>query len=926
MLLVSLLIMGTGRNILAQGSNVLKNGDLLLSDWNLKSTVLEKEEGKDISEGRYTAVKWYRAEVPTTVLNALVKDGVYPNPGLNMNNYLIPDISDRFNAEHDLTRYSYLPDHINPWKEPYWFRTEFSIPDSDKGKQVWLHFDGINYRGEVWLNGKLIADSSQMVGAFKRYAYNVTGSIKKVGTNYLAVKIYPVDHPGVPGTQFKVFGPPRTHSTQLFKDETLKISGGWDCALPARDRNMGIYRRVYLSFTGNVRIIHPYVVTTLPLPDTTVATLKISATLSNVSNEEQTGLLEGKIDLLTDVNMGDYVKHYPGEMKSIRFEKEVDVPAKGEVTVTLSEKDFPQLKIKDPHLWWPIGYGEQYLHNLRLSYVVGGKASDVKNTMFGIREVTSRLHELNGHYGRVFYINGERVFCKGGWLQPDMLLDNSRKNIYNQVRLLADANVNLVSSEDMPAPARDLMEALNKYGLMWWEVFYQSWVLVPGTPTAYYPLDHYLAIESSRDIIMRYRNDPSLIAWFGANETVPGPDLYLALKEQLESLDTTRVFVASTSIWWNWQKLTPYVKDDLPLGVTDVGLPGYTWHPPAYFFDTIDKEKGQMFRDELGVPAVPTYSSVKRFIFNLKGDPSNPLFPLDSVWAEHGAWDGDGYAYRAYDHAIRAYYGYKANSVADYARVAQLVNADSYRAMFEAANSRMWNITSGVMLWKLNASYPDILWEIYDWYLNPNAGYYYTKRACEPLHIQMNANDYEVSVINTYHRPIKDLTVRVRLYDYDMRLMWERKERINVGPDRYQEVFSVPQLSEMTPTYFVRLQLLDKRGKVLSRNMYWESSKDTPDFSGLSRLENTRLDLSYKVEKTKEEYRVYVSVKNPTGKLSIMNRLAIIKKANNEEVLPTFWSDNFIWLFPGEERTIEATFAKKDLDGSSFSVVVDDNR
>ena len=477
----------------------------------------------------------------------------------------------------------------------------------------------------------------------------------------------------------------------------------------------------------------------------------------------------------------------------------------------------------------------------------------------------------------------------------------------------------------MPAPSDTLMEALDKYGLMWWNVFYQCFVIVPGTNSAYYPLDHYLAVNSTRDIILRYRNHPSLVAWCGANETLPGPDLYLAIKKQLKELDSTRTFLASTAIWWDWEKLTPYIKDDYPVGTTDNGAPDYTWYPLPYYFNMIDKVKNQMFHNELGVPAVPTLSSLKKFIFNLGEDKNSPYFPLDSVWAEHGAWDGDGYAFKAYDHAIRDYYGFNSKSVADYARIAQLVNADSYRAMYEAANSRMWNITTGVMLWKLNASYPDVLWEIYDWFLNPNAGYYYTKKACEPLHIQMNANNYEVSIINTYHKPINNLTVKVKLYDFNLKTKWERDLQIDLKPDSYQEVFSVPQLSDITPVYFVKLQLVNNDGKILSSNFYWESTKKEPDFSALSELEKTKMDLSYNTKEIDGEYWVYVKVKNPTNKLSIMNRLAIIKK-NGEEVLPTFWEDNFITLFPGQEKEVIAKFAKKELNGSTFSVVVDKNR
>jgi exo-1,4-beta-D-glucosaminidase len=503
----------------------------------------------------------------------------------------------------------------------------------------------------------------------------------------------------------------------------------------------------------------------------------------------------------------------------------------------------------------------------------------------------------------------------------------------------------------MPAPSEEFMAALDKYGLMWWEVFYQCFVTVPGTNTSDNPLDHRLAKESTRDIILRYRNDPSVIAWCAANETLPDSDLYFALKDQIRKLDTTRIFLASTAIWWDWQKLSPYIKDDVPVGTTDNGAPDYTWYPTPFYFNMVDSVENQMFHNELGVPAVSTLSSLKKFIFNLGNDTANPLFPLDSVWAEHGAWDQKGYAFRAYDNAIRHYYGFTTKSVADYARTAQLENADSYRAMFEAADSRMWDITSGVMIWKLNASYPDFAWEMYDWFLNPNAGYYYVKKACEPLHIQMNANDHEVSVINTYHRPLHNATVEAIVYDSNLRVVWEHKAEINVGPDRYQEAFSVPQQSKITPVYFVRLQLRSQTGEVLSSNLYWESSGNpqgwssisnlldvekaksywdslaaSPAFSELSKLDNVKLDVSYKVEQTKGEYRVYVTVRNPTQGLSIMNRLAVIKRSDNEEVLPTFWGDNFITLFPGEEKTIEARFLKQDLRGSDFSVVIDNNR
>lgn len=923
--LAAFLILGS-YSVSAQPVNNIKNNKIALTKWEMKSTVIEKNNGEEISKGNGTTDKWYSVDVPTTVLNALVKNGVYPDPHFDMNNYKIPDVSDQFNSEHDLIKYSYLPGKENPFKDPYWFKTEFKIPDNLKGKLVWLNFNGINYRGEVWVNGKKISSSTNMAGMFQRFKYNISDAVKKEGKNFIAVKIFQVDHPGKPGTQLKPLGANRGPAEDLFKDLTLKISGGWDCAMPARDRNMGIYQDVYLSFSDAVDIINPYIITDLALPDTTKAFITVSATLFNTSDKKQIGVLRGKINLLNEIDMCDYVKKLPGKMNEITFEKEVELPASDTACITLSYNDIARLTVNNPYLWWPNGYGEQYLHNLELSFECNGKISSEINQMFGIRKVTHELKELNGEYGRIFLINGKKIFNRGGWWQPDMLLDLSKQRIYNEARLLANANMNIVSTEDLPSPTEDLMEAFDKYGLMWWEIFYQCWTTVPGSQNAYMPLDHFLAIQNERDIILRCRNSASLTAWIAENENVPGPDLYFALKNDLKKMETTRPFIAATSVLWDWKKFTPYVKDDLPLGITDFGKPGYGWHPSPYFFNIINEVKDQMFRDELGIPSVPTLSSMKKFINNLGEDKNNPIFPLDSVWSEHGAWDVDGNFYKGYDDAIRNVYGFKTKCADDYVRTAQFVNADGYRAMFEAANARMWDITSGVMLWKLNSAAPEVLWLIYDWYLNPNAAYYFTKKACEPLHIQMNANDFQVSVINAQLKSINNLKVSAKVYDFDLKEKWSREEKINISENRFQEVFRVPQLSDISPVYFVKVELTDKSGKIISSNFYWQSSKAPIDFSDLSKIADVKLDVTYKAEEKDGQCLVRVKAKNPSKKLAFMNRLAIIKKTNNEEVLPTIWDDNFITLFPGEERTLEAKFAKKYLDGSEFSVVADNNQ
>jgi hypothetical protein len=902
----------------------VKDEKQMLSDWKIESTTRVVASEGTISSTSFNDSSWTKAEVPTTVLRALVKAGIYPDPHFDLNDLQIPDASDELSKRLDLNKYSHIKNVPNPFKDPYWFRTTFQIPPARKDKRVWLNFDGINYRGDVWVNGKQIADCNEMAGMFRRFKWDITDAVKQGQENILAVKIYQVDHVGTanPGYQFEVFGPGRGQGEDIFKDVTLKLSAGWDCAPVVRDRNMGIYQDVYLTYTDAVSIIDPYIVTDLPLPDTTTADLMISAELVNSGKVRVKGLLKGSINLMNEVDYYTYTKEMPGDFKTVHFEKVVEVPAQDTVIVKFPVSDFPQLKIRNPYLWWPNGYGKQYLHNLRLSFEINGKTSDIKNTTFGIREITSTLKELNGEYGRVFRVNGQRIFCRGGWIQPDMMLDMSPERIYAEGRLMAEANVNMIACEDMPSPPDRLMDVYDKYGLLIWETFYQCYTSYPGTSTFGNPLDASLSLKNSYDIILRYRNHPSLVLWAGACETICREEIYVPLRRYIRMLDTTRPFIATSSIDWNVDSLTPYLKPDLPTGMTDDGPPDYTWYPHTYYYNKVLEIKRQMFRDELGVPAVSTLNSMKKYIFDLGEGEKNDIYPLDKKWAYHDAWDGNGYAYKAYDNAIREEFGQPATA-AEYIRNAQYINAGSYRAMFEAYNHRMWDITSGVMIWKLNATWPQVLWQIYDWFLNPNAAYYYTKKALEPLHIQLNEHNFMVSVINTIHRDHKDLSASVKVLNYDLKVKFEKDVQFTIDEDRYLELFQIPKIEGLTPVYFVKLVLKDKTGRIISDNFYWFSSMEKRDLTLLTKMPRVVPEIRHNFTLRGDEMVVRASLKNTSDKLSFFNRLVVTRGEGGDEIWPTFWSDNFITLLPGEEKSVTGYFAKKELNGKEPILIID---
>ena len=908
------------------------DGKQLLTHWRLKSSTQVTPLGNVLSLPTYQTHDWYQATVPTSVLGALVKAGVYPDPHFDLNDLKIPDASDNLNKRLGLSKYSYIKGVPNPFKDPYWFRTTFLVPAHQKGRRTWLNFDGINYRADVWVNGKQVADHKNMAGMFLRFKYDITRFVVVGKENAVAVKIYQVDNVGTPspGYLFQPFGQARGQGQEIFRDVTLKFMAGWDCSPVVRDRNMGIYQNVYLTYTDDVKIEHPYIVTDLQLPDTTNAYLTVSAELRNAGTAVRRGVLRGTIDLEKEIDFCTYKKQMPGTMPTVVFERAVEIPAGQTITVAFTPKDYAQLHIRNPHLWWPNGYGMQYLHKLKLTFEMNGKVSDEQTTTFGIRKITSTLKERDGEYGRIFWVNGKRIFSRGGFIQPDMLLDMNRKRMYDEARLLALAGVNMIANEDMPSPPEEVMETYDKYGLLMWEVFFQCWTSYPGTETFKNPTDTKLALRNMYDVVKRYRNHPSLVLWCMQIETIIREELYVPLREYIRQNDPTRPVIATSSHGWDVDKETPYIKPDLPTGMTDENAPDYTWYPHPYYYNKVLEVKDQMFRNEMGVPAVSTLASMKKYIYRLGKGEKTAYYPLDSVWAYHDAWDSiccppESYAYKPYDEAIRREFG-QPQSAEDYIRWAQYVNAGSYRAMYEAANHRMWDITTGVMLWKLNATWPQVLWQIYDWFLNPNAGYFYAKKALEPLHIQMNEHNRMVAVINTMHRSHEKLTADVRLYDFNMNIVWQQQQPLSIGEDCYKELFTLPQPKEITPVYYARLLLKDGNGKVVSENFYWLSADGKNDFRAITQMPKVDLQLTSTTTTKDNDIVMRIKVKNSTNRLAFMHRLMITKGDSEDEVLPTFWTDNFLTIFPGEEREVMATFARQDLEGATPVLKLDRNQ
>jgi exo-1,4-beta-D-glucosaminidase len=873
--------------------------------WLLKSSVLVPEDGEHISTVGYKPRRWLKTSVPSTVLGALVKNGVYPDLRIGMNSFLIPDSSDEFNRKHDLAKFSYLPDKRNPWRDPYWYRTEFKLPAWPEGRRLWLNFNGINYRAEVWLNGKRIADEKEMAGIYQRFRFDVTGCARR-GVNALAVKIHPVDHPGEPDTQLKPSGPARHYfKKEIQKDVSYQVAIGYDCMPPIPDRNMGIWQDVFLEWTGPVDIRDPFVATDLPLPDTSRATLTVSAELVNASASPVRGVLRGRV-AGTEVSFEQPVELAPNETKLVRVE--------------------PKPVMHQPRLWWPRNYGEQHLYELKLEF-----AGTERTVAFGVRTVGKELHKLGDHHGLRVLINGQKVFSQGGWLQPELLFEMPPRRLEAEVRYLTEANLNTVTIEDLPVLSDEFLAACDRHGLMLWMSFYSSYWIQPETN---WPLDHELLARGGVDVIKRHWNHPSLVLYSCVGEGVPSKDVYLTWRKNLLALDRTRLFVPTVDV----RQKVEWLEPDLPTGLHDA-VAFWEISPPGYYH-RVRNGKKWMFNTEVSIPSLPPVNNLRKFIPDLltSGGP-------DTVWAHHDA----SYFIRDFDPAVRLFYGSHHNIV-DYCWKAQLLSAERHRAWSEAANHRMWDITSGIWQWKLNSCWPSVGWQIYDWYLKPMVSSYYYKSAFEPLHVQLNPLDGTVTIINRRLQPASSLDVQAGVYDSHARLRWEQQATTSVGANTYHDVFAVPPLADPTPVYFVKLRLR-RDGKPVSENFYWLSAKpyadistddsefravgkaadmkpgegfysrasttNTADFSALAQLPPVKLNVSYRIERHGNQRIARVRLHNPTDRLAFFIQLALTHGRQGDEVLPVFWSDNYFSLLPGESKEVDASFAAEDLHGAT---------
>ncbi len=821
--------------------------------WRLQSACTVKVGGAEISAPGFATADWLKATVPSTVLAAQAADKVLPDPYFGMNLRQIPGTD--YPIGQNFSNQPMPAD--SPYRCGWWYRTEFSAPRAaERDGRFWLHFGGINYRGEIWVNGRRVADSSMVAGAYRTYDFDVTEYVKAGAANVLAVE---------------TFAP---------TEKDLGINWvDWNPCPP--DKDMGLWGEVNLVETGAVTLRSPMAVT--HFTDTTLKTaeLTIYAELHNATHHEVQGTVEGTA-------------------AGVHFEQPVKLAADQDKTIAFAPAEFPQLRLRDAKPWWPAQIGEPHLEQLSMSFATGGAKTDEQTVSFGIREITS---ELTGTGSRLFRINGKPLLIRGaGWSQ-DMLLRSDSKRLKEQFHLVRDMNLNTIRLEGK-LETDEFFRLADEQGIlvmMGWCCcdHWERWNDWKGDELA-------IATASLRAQLLRLRHHASVLVWLNGSDYAPPANVERAYLE-----------VEAETHWPNPTLASASATNTAGAGPSGVKMSGpYDYVAPSYWY--VDQHFGGAygFNTETSPgPAIPSLASREKFLT----DPGS--WPPTADWSLHYG-GGEFTTLKAFDEAMAAVYA-KANSAAEYDRISGTMEYDSERAMYEAYSRNKYGST-GVIQWMLNNAWPSMIWHLYDYYLEADAGYFATKKACEPVHIQYSYDDHSIVVVNSTYAPVSGLHASVTVHGIAWNQLYSADAAVNADPDSAQQVMLIPDslYNGVERLFFIELTLKDGSGQVVSRNFYWvpyaltafdwgrTDYTRTPadrheDLTALARLPQAQVLATAEVVKSAQGREVRLHLENASQVLGFQLRAAA-RTAEGELVAPVFWSDNWIELDPGERRTLTA--------------------
>lgn len=802
--------------------------------WKIQRASEVKSTGEEISMPGFTNEDWVVATVPGTALVSYWNAGALPDPNFGDNQLMVSESF--FNSD-------------------FWYRDEFDVPAAFKGERMFLNFDGINWKANVFVNGK---KAGRIEGAFIRGKFDVTDLVAPGQKNAIAVLIEKNANIGVIKEQ-TALSPDKNGGILGADNPTFHASIGWDWIPTIRGRNIGIWNDVFLNTTGDVTIEDPFVNTHLPLPDTTSADISIELTLNNHKAETVKGTLEG--------SYGDK-----------KFEKEVTLDPSSSKVIKLDPSIVPALHVENPKLWWPKGYGQPNLYDVELSFRTAEGISDRSNFKSGIREM---FYDDSSQILNIF-INGRRFIGRGGnWGFPESNLEYRGREYDAAVAYHADMNFTMIRNWVGQTGDDEFFEACDKYGVMIWQDF---WLANPADGPN--PDNPEMFMKNAYDMVKRIRNHPSIAIYVGRNEGNPPEVIDTALHAMVLKIHPGLHYIPNSS-----------------MGVVSGGGP-YSALPVRDYFLLYGYNK---LHSERGMPNVMTYESLKETL------PDSALWPQNSMWGMHNYCLEGAQRAATFNQIIEKGFG-PSKDAKQFTELAQWVNYNGYRGMFEGRSL----YRKGLLLWMSHPAWPSMVWQTYDYYLEPTAAYFGCKKASESIHIQWNPVFDSVEVVNYNARNRTGLTASARIINMDGSVQWEKETKLDCKEDFTVGCFKLEFPKTISPVHFIKLTLMEK-GKVISDNFYWRGIEDG-NFQALKDLPEVKIENSSEVTRSGDNWIITTTLNNTAKTPVLMIRLKVVGKSSDKRILPVFYSDNYVSLMPGEKKVITMKLKDEDTRGENPSV------
>jgi hypothetical protein len=802
--------------------------------WKLQRASLVSATGEQVSQPGFSVSDWMIATVPGTVLTSYLNDGAIANPDFGDNQYTV---SDSF------------------FCSDFWYRDEFLAPAVGQGQHLWLNFDGINWKAEIYLNGQQLG---HIGGGMMRGRFDVTSLIRPGAPNALAVRIIANANPG--STKDKAG---RTvNGGALGRDNpTFHAAAGWDWISTIRGRDDGIWNKVTLTTSGPVTVESAEVWSDLDLPaanvspHTPLANIWIGATLHNQDTEAITGTLR--------VTFGD-----------IKVEQSVTIPVSATRTVLFSPGEYPTLTIANPKLWWPVGYGDPNLYPVSIAFIVDGKTSDTKSLQFGIRHFT---YSEDGGVLKM-WINGRRFIARGGnWGFSESMLRYRRREYETAMRYHRDLHFNMIRNWVGMTDDEAFYDAADKYGVVIWQDF---WLANPWDGPN--PDDNTLFLVNANDYLLRIRNHASLGLFCGRNEGFPPQAIDDGLRNLVDTLVHDSHYISSSA--------------DGPVS----GHGPYRVEPLRYYFEHAPVK----FHSEMGAPNVVEMADLRH---TMSG---SAMWPQGYQWPLHDYFIRSMFPeFHFPPNEIDQEFGGAAN-IGDWLELAQFVDYNAYRGMYEGQSKNRL----GLLIWMSHPAWPSLLWQTYDYFFDTDAGYYGAKKGAEPLHIQWNAATEGVEVVNYSAGEQAGLTARAEVLNIDGSLQWEKSATLDSYEDSTAAPMRIDYPTGLSKTHFIRLTL-SQNGKVVSSNFYLRGLTEN-DYTGIRDLPGADVSMKSQVHRRGAQWIVTADLHNTSSAPALLVRVKVVREKTGDLIVPALYDDNYIALMPGERRTIHIQIEDADTRGA----------